>query len=365
MTFSNPATDSADDNSELTDSPRGAVEDQKNTGWNKEASTLLLNPFIAEKLGARTDILQLRIGYVPGVMPGKWFTRWHDRYDSLRQLVEIPLDHGMALEALNTSLDAEESQPTPLTEPHSAVAHMVLLRPHQEPRSLDKENFHSITLYAEKQVVIFPRDHFLSALEEEEVPLEELKEEWMLQEPETIPEWAEVSAEYRLAHPRTLPEMRNLQDAVELVAAGLGLLIVPMSLARFYHRKDLTYRVVSGLPDLPVNLVWKREHRDDVDEQIIQDFVGVCRGRTPGSDRGSESAQVRREKRVQEKELEKRKRRAANAQRESRDRKVRNAKKNGTYRASVAKASVGAKKKTGKTAGTQGGTGGRSRAKKR
>lgn len=289
-----------------------------NTGVPEHFHELLLNPERAHVIPYDADTEQLRIGYVPGVMPGKWFNRWHERYSKLCPLVEIPLVEKTGLLALQN----QEGQ---------NLAHMVLLRPEEEAQSLDKDAFHTITLYREKAVVVFPKDHVL-AVYDHEVPLEDLAEEFMLQDPATVPEWAELSAKYRAAHPQKLPQMRNTADAVELVAAGLGLLMVPMSVARFHHRKDLTYRLVSDVAEIPVNLVWPRGARTEEAEQIIQDFVGICRGRTAGSDRGSLSAQQQREQIAQEKELAKRKRQAANKRREERDRKNRNARKNGNAR---------------------------------
>lgn len=284
---------------------------------------LLLDPERWEECGLYLKTPQLRIGYEPGVMPGKWFSRWHDRYDALTPLLELPLAEAKGLAAL-TALDPsseDENQP---------LAHMALLRPEAEPEALDKDRFHCIPLYREQRVVVMPKDHLLTVLDE--VPLEEFAEEFLLQEPETAPEWAEVSAEYRAAHPQKLPEMRHTQDAVELVAAGLGLLIVPMSIARFYHRKDLTYRPVAGMSESLVALVWERKTYSEEFEQVLQDFIGICRGRTESSDRGTDSKQTELEKAKRDKEKAKAKARAKNARREQADRKKRNAQKNGNAR---------------------------------
>ena len=288
------------------------------TPWYQK---LLLDYQGWEERGLNLKTSQLRIGYVPGVMPGKWFSRWHTRYDALTPLLELPLAEAQGLAALITC------EP-PLGE--DPLAHKVLLRPEDEPAALDKDRFHCITLYREQKVVILPKDHLLTVLDE--VPLEELAEEFLLQDPQSVPEWAAASASYRQANPRKLPETRHTQDAVELVAAGLGLLIVPMSIARFYHRKDLTYRPLAGLAESPVALVWQRKPREEAFEQVIQDFIGICKGRTAASERGSESIQSAREKAQREKEKAKAKARAKNSRREQADRKKRNAQKKGNAR---------------------------------
>jgi hypothetical protein len=54
-----------------------------------------------------------------------------------------------------------------------------------------------------------------------------------------------------------------------------------MSVARLHHRKDLTYRIVADLPPTTVGLAWRI---DDEDERV-QTFIGIVRGRTARSSR--------------------------------------------------------------------------------
>ena len=72
------------------------------------------------------------------------------------------------------------------------------------------------------------------------------------------------------------------REAIETVAAGTGIAIVPMSVARLHHRKDVVHRAVIDLPPTQVGLVWKVED----DGPVHQDFVGVTRGRRASSGRG-------------------------------------------------------------------------------
>src|SRR5690606_38092711 len=67
-----------------------------------------------------------------------------------------------------------------------------------------------------------------------------------------------------------------------LVAAGVGLLYVPQSLARLHHRKDLTYRPVTDAPQSSVALSWPQDATTD----LVEDFIGIVRGRTVNSTRG-------------------------------------------------------------------------------
>nr|WP_082952762.1 DUF5997 family protein [Mycolicibacter sinensis] len=95
------------------------------------------------------------------------------------------------------------------------------------------------------------------------------------------------------------------KDAIELVAAGMGVLIVPQSLARLYHRKDLTYRPITDAPACPVALAFRHGSQS----VLIEEFIGIVRGRRPGSSRGQ--AQPVPKRTAREKTLAKQAARAA------------------------------------------------------
>ena len=226
----------------------------------------------------------LSIAFVPGIMPSKWFGRWQERFGARIPLRSLPLP--------------EDQDPLAVLERREA--HAVLLRPERAPASRDRERWNAVPLYRERPVVVLPADHVLTLLEE--VPVAELAGERLLQDPAELPAWARLRAEHLLAAGETereLPAMRHTGDAVELVATGLGLLVVPMSLARLHHRKDLVHRPVPDLPETEVHLVWPRlpepqasGEQATAEEAVIQEFVGITRGRRAGSSRG-EAAQER------------------------------------------------------------------------
>ena len=316
----------------------------------------------------------LRISYVPAIMPGKWFNRWHERYGDRVQLAEVPVREARGLDSLHQDLclidpalnsaeetaseapaedSAEATEHAPIERkdvPENPFAHMSIVRPDREPASTDGEKYHSIRLYEELPVVILPVDHVLTVLDE--VPVEELAEEFLLQPASNIPAYEEVSRAWRESAGRIVPEGLTDKETIELVAAGVGLYIVPMSIARFYHRKDLTYRPVAGLDLYPVHLVWPRapkgEPRSEELEALLQDFIGIVRGRTATSERGSETRQARAERIAAEKAKEKAKARAANARREARDKKRANAKKNGNARQHARQSAKAASARRGK-----------------
>jgi DNA-binding transcriptional LysR family regulator len=71
------------------------------------------------------------------------------------------------------------------------------------------------------------------------------------------------------------------REAIETVAAGTGVVIVPMSVARLHHRKDTVSRPVTDLVPTTIALAW----RIDRDDDTTQAFVGVVRGRRATSSR--------------------------------------------------------------------------------
>lgn len=322
----------------------------------------------------------LRVSYVPAIMPGKWFNRWHERFGDRVQLAEVPVREARGLDSLHQDLclidpadnpaagsaeegvavsetpvevSAEATEHAPIERkdvPENPFAHMSIVRPDREPASADGEKYHSIRLYEELPVVILPVDHVLTVLDE--VPVEELAEEFLLQPASDIPAYEKVSRAWRESAGRIVPEGLTDKETIELVAAGVGLYIVPMSIARFYHRKDLTYRPVAGLDTYPVHLVWPRapkgEPRSEELEALLQDFIGIVRGRTATSERGSETRQARAERIAAEKAKEKAKARAANARREARDKKRANAKKNGNARQHARQSAKAASARRGK-----------------
>jgi len=195
-----------------------------------------------------------RLGYVPGVTPAKWVGMWKERHR------DTPLE----LVALET-LDGAQSV-------RSGVTHASIVR-----LPIDRTGLHAIELYREVPVVVFPKDHHFAAADQ--LSLEDLSSEVVqhsLDDPLVWAEFPGLPAVERIA---------NVKLALEVVAAGVGVIVVPQSLARLHHRKDLTYLPLDGGPDAPVALVWRQGDEDP----NIEEFIGIVRGRTVNSSRGTAS----------------------------------------------------------------------------
>ncbi|GAB2729881.1 hypothetical protein GCM10027072_25220 [Streptomyces bullii] len=144
---------------------------------------------------------------------------------------------------------------------------------------VDKTVLSAIPLYTEQTVVVVPKDHLVTAVDE--VTPEDLADEIVLHPLDDVLDWESLPGRPAFERPATTP------DAVELVAAGIGVLVVPLSLARLYHRKDLTYRPLRDAPESSVALAWPQDATTD----LVEDFIGIVRGRTVNSTRGRRPAQ--------------------------------------------------------------------------
>ncbi|MFE6872571.1 LysR family transcriptional regulator substrate-binding protein [Kitasatospora sp. NPDC057692] len=192
-----------------------------------------------------------RLAYVPGVTPGKWARVWSER------LPDVPL----ALVAV----EAADGEPT--LRAGDADAGLVRL-------PVDRTGLSAIPLYTETTVVVFPKDHWLAAAEE--VTVEDLAEDVVFHPLDDTLEWEQLPGRPAIERPATTA------DAIELVAAGVGVLLVPQSLARLHHRRDLTYRTMADAPQSRVALSWLEDRTSD----LVEEFIGIVRGRTVNSSRG-------------------------------------------------------------------------------
>lgn len=224
-----------------------------------------------------------RLGFVPGVTPAKWVRIWQQRH-------RLPLElHQLEVTAAAADLEHGEID-------------MALLRP-----PVDAATVSAIPLYTEVPVVIAAKDHALAALAPgEEVTAADLAEEsFLLPEDDVYTLASSTPATATGAagqHPGSRPPSPDhipgalvdhrpatTTDAITLVAAGTGLLIVPLSLARLHHRRDLVHRPLADGPAAQVLLAWLTEHYSDE----VEDFIGVVRGRSVNSTRGNAARAAR------------------------------------------------------------------------
>jgi DNA-binding transcriptional LysR family regulator len=193
----------------------------------------------------------LTVGYVPGGTPAKWARNWAQRH---REVL-------LTLKAVSAAGAADAVR--------TGAVDVALLR-----LPADTSGLAVIPLYEETTVVVVPADHLLSVADE--VTAADLDAEPTLVPLDDVVDWADapgIPVDHR-------PE--TTEAAMELVAAGLGVLIVPQSLARLHHRRDLTYRPIADAPKCAVALAVPEGPQDE----LVEEFIGIVRGRKPGSSRG-------------------------------------------------------------------------------
>jgi DNA-binding transcriptional LysR family regulator len=176
----------------------------------------------------------LRVAYVAGVTPGKWIRRWEERVQ------HVPLEAFM-------SDDGAQVQVL-----HDGSADLSFVR-----LPVEREGLSVIPLYEEQPVVVAPKGHEISVFEE--VALADLEEESFL----------DVAA------------LGGPEAALQVVATGAGLAILPMSVARHFNVKDTVARRLSGAPTTEIAVAWPADSTDEV----IEEFIGIVRGRTAQSSR--------------------------------------------------------------------------------
>ena len=198
----------------------------------------------------------LRVGFETGVTPDKWARVWAERMPR-RPLDLQPLQgrDGIALVRAG-ELD------------------LCFVR-----LPVDRDGLHLIPLYDEQPVVVVGKEHPVSAYDE--IDVTELADEHLLQDPDDVPAWRDVAVEVADGTRYPVPQL-TLREAVESVAADAGIVILPMSVARIHQRKDVVAVAVTGVPTTKIGLAWLVDNEDD----RIQTFIGVVRGRSANSTRG-------------------------------------------------------------------------------
>ncbi len=182
----------------------------------------------------------LRVGKVPGVTVTKWSGIWTERFPRVR------------LEVVDVD---EPEQRRVLDAGHVSMCFVRL--------PIEDDGLHLIRLYEEVPVAWVSKDHLAAAADD--VTLADLSDEDVLTEP--------------------------TPHAVDLVSIGEAVLVVPQSVARSLSRRDLVYRPITDAAPTTVALAWRK----DDDDELIEEFIGIVRGRTANSSRTAQ-ARVSREK---------------------------------------------------------------------
>jgi DNA-binding transcriptional LysR family regulator len=169
-----------------------------------------------------------RLGAVPGATPGRWIDTWQERMPHVT-LKLVPISVATQRDEL-AGVDA-------------ALVRTPIAR---------ADGLHVIPLYDEVTVAWVSKDHPVAAYDE--VTLADLADETLLTDLDAV--------------------------AIDRVNAG-AVLLVPMSVARSASRRDLVHRPVTDAEPTSISLAW----RTDNEHPLIDEFIGIVRGRTANSSR--------------------------------------------------------------------------------
>lgn len=224
---------------------------------------------------SETNAAGLLLGAIPGATPGKWAERWAQQVPDVPLEVSYFPDEGQLERIHHGTVDIGYLR-LPIGNPSTADAFeagMVWSVP-QVPVAPDPDEYHRVWLYEENLVACASADHWIAAADAS-VEWEDLAEETFLR-PEGIAEPG-----HRQGQGRELTAEERM--ALEVAAAGSGVVLLPQSVARMLTRKDVVVRVVGRSPAFQVGLCWLRSRDDDV----VQEFIGVARGRRASSGRSA------------------------------------------------------------------------------
>lgn len=165
--------------------------------------------------------MTFRILLVPGVNPDRWLRVWQER---LRD-VPVELVHATPTDAVDVL--------------RSGGADVALVR-----LPVAGDDLSTIPLYTEATVVVVPKDHVVTVVDQ--VDAADLEDETLVVPLDDQLHWTDPPGT-----PFAGGEVATTADAIDLVAAGVGVLVLPQSLGRLHQRRGLTARVVRDAPGPP------------------------------------------------------------------------------------------------------------------
>jgi DNA-binding transcriptional LysR family regulator len=127
-------------------------------------------------------------------------------------------------------------------------------------------------LLSEQRVAVVPAGHRLAG--KDSVLVADLAAEHLLQDPEAVPEWRDIAVELRDGQPPgRIPFFRTVEEKLEHVAAGHGIVVLPLSTATFYTRADISHVLVGDIAPNQVCLAWDSLRHSP----LIGDYVAIAR----------------------------------------------------------------------------------------
>jgi DNA-binding transcriptional LysR family regulator len=135
---------------------------------------------------------------------------------------------------------------------------------------IDRTGLRVEPLLTEPRVAVLPAGHRLAG--KPVLRLADLAGERLLQSADAVPEWSTVADPPDPGRAREAPVVRTVEEKLEHVAAGSGVVVLPLSTARFYPRPDVTHLPIEDLPETQVCLAWDSARRTP----LIREFAALA-----------------------------------------------------------------------------------------
>ncbi|MDN3353225.1 LysR substrate-binding domain-containing protein [Actinomadura sp. DC4] len=128
---------------------------------------------------------------------------------------------------------------------------------------VDRRGLEVRDLFTEPRVAVLPAGHPLA--DRDALRVSDLAGERLLQDPAAVPEWPVSGVE-------PPPSIRTVEEKLEHVAAGHGVVVLPLSTATFYSRPGIARAEVSGLGPSAVCLAWDAARPS----RLIEEFAAIA-----------------------------------------------------------------------------------------
>ena len=132
---------------------------------------------------------------------------------------------------------------------------------------VDQRGLKVTTLFDEPRVAVLPAGHRLAL--KDEIHLADLADETLLQPHGAVPEWQELTGD---TAPREAPAALAVEEKLEHVAAGRGIVVLPASTAGFYQRPDVVAVAIADIGPSRVALAWDATRRS----RLVGEFAALA-----------------------------------------------------------------------------------------
>ena len=208
----------------------------------------------------------LRIGCVLGVQPDKWQRRWRENRPDVSTSWEF-LDSAVQWEGLRRR---RWSVVLVRTAVPAASLELLSYGATDAPFPADLVDCtHVVELYRERWVVLGRKKHDIGLVSS------------------VTPADLASLPDKRISTGELTVPAGNPALALRYAESGAGLAILPETLAKAAGRYEGTVRPLEMAPGTRVCAVWLKDRSDDCPEELVQEFIGMIRGRRVQSSRSS------------------------------------------------------------------------------